>query len=235
MLNKRFVFVSCALLVALSSASAQSPAPSQPSQQAPQSTQTSAPNPTQSSQPAAAAQPDQPVSLADAARRARAKKQPAAKTAKLLDDDNFPRARANAGQKAPDVSASANGKTFSLSDFRGRVVLLDFWASWCGPCRSALPKLKQLQAAYGGDQFVVISISEDNDQRTWQAFVSSHQMTWLQHFDANGSIRKDFGVEGLPTYVLIGRDGTILNRYVGEDFAESVLDRIGPDLKKALQ
>jgi thiol-disulfide isomerase/thioredoxin len=222
-LNKRFAFVGGILLVTFSPAFGQSPAPSQPPPQG------------QSSQPPAAAQPDQPISLADAARLARANKPSAAKSAKLLDDDNFPRARADAGQKAPDLSASANGKTFSLSDFRGRVVLLDFWASWCGPCRNALPKLKQLQAVYSSDQFVVISISEDDDQRTWQAFVSSHQMTWLQHFDTNGTIRKNFSVQGLPTYVLIGRDGTILNRYVGEDFAESVLDRIGPDLKKALQ
>jgi thiol-disulfide isomerase/thioredoxin len=229
--NKRFLFAGCALVIALSPVLAQNPAPPQPQQ----STQNPPPNSAKGSQPAAPAQPDQPVSLADAARLARANKQPAAKTAKLLDDDNFPRAKANAGQKAPELTASANGKSFSLSDFRERVVLLDFWASWCGPCRSALPKLKQLQAAYGSDQFVVISISEDDNTRTWQAFVSSHQMTWPQHFDVNGSIRKNFDVQGLPTYVLIGRDGTILNRYVGEEFAESVLDRIGPDLKKALQ
>ena len=181
------------------------------------------------------AQSDQPVSVADAARQARAQKQPAAKTAKLLDDDNFLRSNGNPGQKAPDLTASANGKAFQLSDFRGRVVLLDFWASWCGPCRSALPKLKQLQSVYGGDQFTVISISADSDPRAWQSFVSNNQMNWLQQLDTNGAIRRSFGVRAFPTYVLIGRDGTVLNRYVGEEFAESVLDRIGPDLKKALQ
>ncbi len=178
---------------------------------------------------------DQPVSLADAARQARANKAPATKSSKLLDDDNFPRDHGKTGQKAPEFSASTNGKTFSLSGFKGRVVLLDFWATWCGPCRSALPKLKQLQSVYGGDQFVVISISADEDQRAWQAFVSSHQMTWLQQFDGNATIRQNFSVRSLPTYILVGRDGTILGRYVGEDYAESVLDRIGPDIKKALQ
>jgi len=180
-------------------------------------------------------QPDQPVSLAEAARQARADKQPVLKSAKILDDDNFPRAHAATGQKAPQVTASANGKTFQLSDFRGRVVLLDFWASWCGPCRNALPKLKQLQAVYGSDQFTVMSISADDDQQTWRTFVSSHQMTWLQQFDGNGSIRHSFSVNSFPTYILVGRDGTILNRYVGEDYLESVLDRIGPEVKKALQ
>jgi thiol-disulfide isomerase/thioredoxin len=217
--NARTFPIGLALAAALAVPSmfGQSPAPAQPSQ----AQQTS--------------QPDQPVSLADAARQARAYKQPPAKSTNLLDDDNFPRDHAKTGQKAPELSASANGKTFSLSDFRSRVVLLDFWASWCGPCRSALPKLKQLQSVYGGDQFVVISVNEDSDTRTWQNFVSSHQMTWLQQFDGNSSIRKNFGVNALPTYILIGRDGTILNRYVGEEFADSVLDRIGPDIKKALQ
>ncbi|MBS1840964.1 MAG: TlpA family protein disulfide reductase [Acidobacteria bacterium] len=196
--------------------------------------QSSSPQPSHAQQ-SQNAQSDQPASLADAARQARANKQPAPKTAKVLDDDNFPRAHAATGQKAPEVTASAGGKTFQLSDFRGRVVLLDFWASWCGPCRNALPKLKQLQSVYGGDQFTVISISADDDQRTWQSFVSSHQMTWLQQFDGNGAIRNSFGVNSFPTYILIGRDGTILNRYVGEDYIASVLDRIGPDVKKALQ
>ena len=189
----------------------------------------------QSPQTQQQAQPDQPVSLADAARQARASKQPATKTVKLLDDDNFPRSNVSAGQKAPDIAVAANGKTFQLSDFRGRVVLLDFWASWCGPCRNALPKLKQLQSVYGGDRFTVISISADSDPRAWQTFISNHQMTWLQQLDTSGAIRQSFGVRAYPTYVLVGRDGTVLNRYVGEDFAESVLDRIGPDLKKALQ
>jgi len=196
--------------------------------------QNSSPQPAQSQQ-SQTVQSDRPNSLADAARQARANKQTTPKTAKVLDDDNFPRAHAVIGQKAPEVSASAGGKAFQLSDFRGKVVLLDFWASWCGPCRNALPKLKQLQAVYGSDQFTVISISADDDQRTWQNFVSSHQMTWLQQFDGNGSIRGGFGVRSFPTYILIGRDGTILNRYVGEDYIASVLDRIGPDVKKALQ
>jgi thiol-disulfide isomerase/thioredoxin len=232
--NKRFIFALIVLLVVAEHAFAQNSAPSP--QQLSQQTQPASESSPQNSPSAATPQAsDPPVSLADAARLARAKKQPTAKSAKLLDDDNFPRARANAGQKAPNLSASANGKTFSLSDFHGRVVLLDFWASWCGPCRNALPKLKQLQAVYGGDQFVVISIGEDDDRRPWQAFIASHQMTWPQHFDEKGSIRESFGIQGLPTYVLIGRDGTVLNRYVGEEFAESVLDRIGPDIKKAFE
>jgi thiol-disulfide isomerase/thioredoxin len=201
-------------------------------QQAPQSAQTRPQDSTSTDLPEQSPTP----SLAEAARLARANKQPSAKPAKLLDDDNFPRTKASAGDKTPDLAVSTpGGKTFSLLDFRGKVVLLDFWASWCGPCRSALPKLKQLQSIFGSDQFVVISVSEDEDERTWRAFVSNHQMNWLQHFDAGGSLSQSFSVRGLPTYILIGRDGTILRRYVGEDLGESILERVAPDLKVALE
>jgi peroxiredoxin len=81
---------------------------------------------------------------------------------------------------------------------------------------------------------VVISISEDDDESAWQAFVSSHNMTWPQRRDSDGSIQSQFGVNALPTYVLIGRDGTVLQKFVGEAPAESIVERIGPDLKATL-
>jgi thiol-disulfide isomerase/thioredoxin len=195
---------------------------------------------------------EQPLSLAELARQARAKKQAdanpaspsdtkaAAKSVKLLDDDNMPRGYYAGDAPSGDHAAhSGSGVPGSRSgdspeaQYRGKVVLLDFWASWCGPCRSALPNLKRLQAVYGGD-FVVVSISEDDDESEWRAFVSSHQMTWPQRLDSNRALQKQFGVNGLPTYVLIGRDGSVLQKIVGEQIAESLPERIGPALRSAL-
>jgi thiol-disulfide isomerase/thioredoxin len=221
------------------------PTPAQdPAQDAPRpapkfATQAPAPQ-----QPATADAPDQPTSLAEMARAARAKKltdaKPVPRTSKLLDDDNMPRG-VYAADAAPVRPAATGSKTLPtlasgapFPEFRGKVILLDFWASWCGPCRNALPDLKHLQAVYGGADFVVISISEDDDESAWHAFVSSHNMTWPQRLDSDGSIQSQFGVHGLPTYVLISRHGTVLEKFVGEAPAESIVERIGPDLKASL-
>jgi thiol-disulfide isomerase/thioredoxin len=187
---------------------------------------------------------EQPVSLAEMARTARAKKQtdtqPAIKSLKLLDDDNMPRgvyasdsppAKLAALDSHPQGSAQAGGP---FPEYRGKVVLLDFWASWCGPCRNALPNLKRLQAVYGGGDFVVVSISEDDDEADWRTFVSGHNMTWPQRLDSDSSLQKQFGVNALPTYVLLGRDGAVVQKFVGEEMAESIVERVGPDLKKSL-
>jgi thiol-disulfide isomerase/thioredoxin len=215
-----------------------------PTQNAPQPARKSATQAPASQQQSTADSPDQPISVADMARAARAKKQtdtkPATKTAKLLDDDNMPRG-VYAADASP-VKAAARGSQTPISpasgalfpEFRGKVILLDFWASWCGPCRSALPNLKRLQAVYGSPDFVVISISEDDDESVWRAFVSSHNMTWPQRLDSDGSIQSQFGVNALPTYVLLGRDGSVLQKFVGEAPAESIVERIGPDLKASL-
>jgi thiol-disulfide isomerase/thioredoxin len=198
---------------------------------------------TQAPASATADSPDQPMSLAEMARAARAKKLTDAKpvpTSKLLDDDNMPRGvyAADAGPAKPAAPGSqplpAPASNTPFPEFRGKVILLDFWASWCGPCRNALPNLKRLQAVYGGADFFVISISEDDDESAWHAFVSSHNMTWPQRLDSDGSIQSQFGVHALPTYVLISRDGTVLQKFVGEAPAESIVERIGPDLKASL-
>jgi thiol-disulfide isomerase/thioredoxin len=231
--------------VALCGLALSSPTPAQdPAQNAPRpapKSATQAPTP----QPQATADsPGQPMSLADMARAARAKKltdtEPVPRISKLLDDDNMPRGvyAADAAPAKPSArglgtpSAGASGAPFP--EFRGKVILLDFWASWCGPCRNALPNLKRLQAVYGSADFVVISVSEDDDESAWHAFVSSHNMTWPQRLDSDGSIQSQFGVNALPTYVLIGRDGRVQQTFVGEAPAESIVERIGPDLKASL-
>ncbi len=177
---------------------------------------------------------DQPTSLADAARLARASKQNQPKPHKIYDDDNFERTSLHE-KRTNDAAATAPGQELPLAELKGKVVLLDFWASWCGPCRQALPKLKQLQAVYGGEDFMVISVSEDDDEQVWKAFVADHQMTWAQRFDGNGALAHQHGVAALPNYILLGRDGNTIGQYEGEAPGISIVERIGPDLRKALQ
>ncbi|MGH9775315.1 MAG: TlpA family protein disulfide reductase [Candidatus Acidiferrales bacterium] len=181
----------------------------------------------QANAPDNATQPEQPKSLGEVARQLRAKKSSQLKAVKIFDDDNMPRAPLSAGEKAPD--ASGQGSTGS-----GKVTLLDFWASWCGPCRQALPELKQLQAVYHDDEFEVISISEDEDEGKWQEFIAQHQMNWTQRRDVNHQLIRQYGATAIPTYILIGKDGKILQQYVGEDPGIPLVERVGPELKRAL-
>ena len=93
----------------------------------------------------------------------------------------------------------------------------------------------ELQAVYGGDQVEVVSISEDEDEGEWRAFVSQNQMNWTQRLDSNHQIMRQYAASSLPTYVLIGRDGTVLQQYVGDDPDEPIIERMGQDLKKSLE
>jgi thiol-disulfide isomerase/thioredoxin len=176
------------------------------------------------------------MSLADAARLARANKANAAKPVKNYDDDNFPRSTPIVKSKVDDnAPVNHSIQDLPLDEMRGKVVLLDFWASWCGPCRASLPKVRQLNSIYSGDEFMVVSVSEDESEATWQGFVSQHQMTWTQRFDGNSSLMRQYQVQGLPTFVLLGRDGKEVQRYIGEDPGQSIIERAGPEIKRALQ
>lgn len=183
-----------------------------------------------------AQQSDDSISLADAARTARANKGNAAKPAKKYDDDNFPRSTPIV-KKNTSESAAANPsiQDLPIDQMKGKVVLLDFWASWCGPCRMALPKVRQLQSVYSSDDFLVISVNEDDDETTWRAFVANHQMTWTQRFDGNSTLLRKYQVNGLPTYVLLDRDGDEVQRYEGEDPGQSIIERSGTDIKRTLE
>lgn len=243
-MRKHFIYLMLAALCGTSYSLAQAQDPAQNgSQAAPASaTQASASQPPQ--QQASSDSTERPVSLADMARAAQIKRQtevkPVIKSVKLLDDDNMPRGVYSADSppaKLAALDSQAQGSApvgGPFPEYRGKVVLLDFWASWCGPCRNALPNLKRLQAVYGGGDFVVVSISEDDDEADWKTFVAGHNMTWPQRLDSDSSLQKQFGVNALPTYILLGRDGAVVQKFVGEEMAESIVERLGPDLKKTL-
>jgi thiol-disulfide isomerase/thioredoxin len=110
-----------------------------------------------------------------------------------------------------------NGAARSLADFRGKVVLLNFWATWCGPCVREMPSLKRLQAKLGGDRFGVLALSED--RRGWEImapFLARLELQGLPAFhDSRGDLMRALSVHGLPTTILFNRDGREIGRLVG--------------------
>jgi thiol-disulfide isomerase/thioredoxin/Tfp pilus assembly protein PilF len=123
---------------------------------------------------------------------------------------------------APDFSfTAADGQPISLASLRGKVVLLDFWASWCGPCVRALPSVKKVQKAHANDPFVVVGISADRDGRAWRAFTDKNAMIWPQFWDERGTLGRLFDVKAIPTYVLLDGEGIERMRVRGPGFHEA--------------
>lgn len=117
---------------------------------------------------------------------------------------------------APDISLTdIFGQRLNLADYRGKVVLLDFWATWCGPCRIEIPGFVQLQRKYGQEGFQVIGISMDDDP---QPVINYYKQFSLNYRVAMGNEKIGElygGIIGLPTTFLIGRDGRIYDKVAG--------------------
>jgi thiol-disulfide isomerase/thioredoxin len=123
---------------------------------------------------------------------------------------------------APEFSfVSAGGDSISLAALRGKVVLLDFWASWCGPCVHALPSVKKVQKDHARDPFVLLGISADREERPWRAFMSKNAMIWPQYWDSRHQLRSLFDVTVIPTYVLIDAEGIERLRVNGSGFHQA--------------
>lgn len=120
------------------------------------------------------------------------------------------------GAHAPAFSLrDANGATVALDRFQGRVVLLEFWASWCASCREVLPELERLYVKFRDKGFIVIGINVDGSQAGAEGFLKKLGATFPVLLDETGDAADAYRVSGLPAGFLIGRDGVILRTYRG--------------------
>jgi thiol-disulfide isomerase/thioredoxin len=123
---------------------------------------------------------------------------------------------------APEFSLeTADRRTITLESLRGKVVLLDFWASWCQPCVKALPAIRKLQAAHASDPFVMIAVSADEDESVWRRFTAKNGMDWTQYWDGSRAMQANFKVNAFPTYVLLDAEGIERLRATGSGFNQS--------------
>lgn len=122
--------------------------------------------------------------------------------------ENPRRAREN---YAPDFSfTSLEGEHITLEDLRGKVVVLDFWGTWCPPCVDSVPELRNLHKRYSKEpSFMLIGISSDNDDDQWREFTVKNKMVWPQYRDGDRRIQRAFGIRAFPTYIVIDHEGIV--------------------------
>jgi thiol-disulfide isomerase/thioredoxin len=117
---------------------------------------------------------------------------------------------------APEFSAKlSTGEEVNLDTLRGKVVLLDFWGTWCEPCRVSLPLLKDLASKVDPAKVAIISIDEYDAKPKWEQFIQSNGMKWGQVYDGDLTLHNAFGVDGFPRYYILSKDGIILAEFKG--------------------
>lgn len=136
------------------------------------------------------------------------------------------------GKPAPSFSGEdINGKKYRLSDFSGKYIYVDVWATWCGPCKAEIPDLKKIEEEYRGKniEFVSLSIDEASDKETWKNFVREKELKGIQIFDGaawKSNFIKDLEIQGIPRFILIGPDGKIIDPDAPRPSSEKLRDKL---------
>lgn len=128
----------------------------------------------------------------------------------------FVRAVLVAGALACLVSIPASAdEALELDEYRGNVIVVDFWASWCVPCRRSFPWLNKMHAKYADDGLVIIGVNLDASRKDAAAFLEDYPADFKIYFDTDAVYAKEFDVQAMPSSFVLGRDGEITARHLG--------------------
>jgi len=134
------------------------------------------------------------------------------------------------GKRAPEFTLKdLNDKTVSLSSLRGKVVLINFWATWCPPCRAEMSSLNNLHKEYKNNGFSVIAVSSDRSISSVRDFLSKKPVDLPVLMDSDSKVSRQFKVFSLPTSFLLDKNGVIVQKFLGEEEWDS------PEMKKKIK
>ena len=126
--------------------------------------------------------------------------------------------RTMVGQQAPDFSGKdQNGNPISLKSFPNKYILLHFWASWCGPCRKEIPRLKEIGKEYEGNNLIILGVSLDHNIRDFKNYVNHANLQNPEVFDQGSRISMTYGIDTIPATFLINPQGQIIRKNLRED------------------
>lgn len=134
------------------------------------------------------------------------------------------------GNTAPDFTqTNISGDPLSLSDLRGKYVLIDFWASWCGPCRRENPNVVKAYSQYKNDGFTILGVSLDENKEDWKKAVKKDHLNWHQVSDLKGwknAVAREYGIYAIPSNILIGPKGKIIAKDLRREKLQNTLAAI---------
>jgi peroxiredoxin len=135
---------------------------------------------------------------------------------------------------APDFTLKSNqGKNLKLSEYRGEVILLNFWASWCGPCRQEMPELEKLQARYQDYGFTILGVNVEEDASKADKVLKKTPVSFPILYDTSNKVSKAFDVRAMPSTVMIDRDGNM--RYLHKGYVPGDEDEYAKWIKKLIR
>jgi peroxiredoxin len=131
------------------------------------------------------------------------------------------------GKPFPAINVTdLNGKPFTLESLKGKAVLIDFWATWCGPCIAELPHVQAAYEKYREKGFEILGVSLDRDRAKLDEFLTKNKLPWTHYFDEEGALAQEFGINAIPATFLVDKEGKIVAKDLRGDALEKELTKL---------
>jgi cytochrome c biogenesis protein CcmG, thiol:disulfide interchange protein DsbE len=145
---------------------------------------------------------------------------------------SLPSMALSVGEPAPAFELPSTSGSVSLSSLKGKVVYVDFWASWCGPCKQSFPWLNDMQSKYGAKGFQIVGVNVDAKTAEAKTFLNDMPAKFAVAFDDKGVTPKQFGIKGMPSSVLVDGNGKVIYQHTG--FREADKAQLEQAIQQAL-